>query len=331
MAGESKEAPTTSKIGGATFFPMMTPRPQYPSVRMWLYKVLVAYTRAPLLMALGAKALQGPFLAVVQALAARGLSERASFVAIAVAIRVLFYAVFNGVFEVAEHRGWLKEYRIAMKPAQRGSESLMRRTLTEALLGHALLGPLAMWFLFPLAKYCGMDPLAAQLPGLATLYAQFALAHFWNDFFFYWAHRSLHSEALYKIIHKQHHSWLATESVAAEFSHPVEQVFANFFPTLGGSLLFGRHPLMFFVWLMFRLEETYEAHSNFYFGNTWLAKIGLTHSENAAFHSHHHSRNAGNFGMWHMDYAFGTMDVYVAGGGEEGYIAERLGKDDKDL
>ena len=77
------------------------------------------------------------------------------------------------------------------------------------------------------------------------------------------------------MIHKQHHSWLATRSIGAEYSHPIETVFSAVIPTVGGCALFGRHPLVFMIWTIFRMEETYEAHSNYWFGNTWVRIFNL--------------------------------------------------------
>jgi sterol desaturase/sphingolipid hydroxylase (fatty acid hydroxylase superfamily) len=92
-------------------------------------------------------------------------------------------------------------------------------------------------------------------------------------------------------------------------------------------VLLGRHPLEMWIWLGYRLYSTYEAHSNLYLGHTWLAKIGLTVSEDAAFHSFHHEQShRGNFSYPHWDILFGTMDHWLAEGGTEGYVAKRLGK-----
>ena len=55
----------------------------------------------------------------------------------------------------------------------------------------------------------------------------------------------------------------------------------------------GAHPLVFLVWLAWRLEETLEAHSGYCFAGSWLHKIGLTNSDQAAYHDHHHVVNRG--------------------------------------
>jgi hypothetical protein len=48
---------------------------------------------------------------------------------------------------------------------------------------------------------------------------------------------------------------------------------------------------MFLIWLTYRLEQTYEAHSGFCFRDTLLYKLGLTNADAAAYHDYHHSGN----------------------------------------
>lgn len=77
------------------------------------------------------------------------------------------------------------------------------------------------------------------------------------------------------------------------------------------------------VWIILRLTQTYEVHSGFDFSDTLLAKVGLL-AGGANFHDHHHTVNMGNFGALHTDWLFGTMDHYLAAGGREGYIGQRV-------
>ena len=70
-----------------------------------------------------------------------------------------------------------------------------------------------------------------------------------------------------------------------------------------------------------RLQETYESHSGYCFRGSPLAAAGLSHWPQAAFHDHHHAVNRGCFGWILLDWAFGTMDHWVAAGGIDGYLA----------
>ncbi len=323
----TKEERRKVHTGGANFSPQLPVRPQYPSFMFWLWRVLVRYTRAPILMAGAAHLLKPRFDSMIASLTVRrGYSERTVFALIAVVVHSGMYVLWNGAFAAMEKLQIGEQYRLAGKQSQIAKPELVQRTLKEASLGHAA-GPLIFYSIgFPAFKFFGMPDMAAALPGFAETYMAFVVAHLLNDWGFYFAHRSFHAASIYKNFHKQHHSWINTRGVSAEFAHHVEEVFANYLPTLGGMMFFGRHPLLAYVWFVYRLSETYEAHSNYYFGNTLLAKVGLTHSSASAFHSAHHSINAGNFGCFVTDWVGGTMDQWVANGLEDGYVKERLGK-----
>merc|ERR1712019_131388 len=161
------------------------------------------------------------------------------------------------------------------------------------------------------------------------MYLFFAAAVFGNEFGFYWAHRISHHSLLYGFVHKQHHIFKGTVSIAAEFAGPLEQVTANMLPTIGGCLFLGSHNLILLVWIATRLYETYEGHSGFCFYNTWLHKLGFTCADTCAYHDFHHTGNRGNFGGPMMDWLFGTMDAWVELGGAEGYI-DKVGFSDED-
>jgi hypothetical protein len=80
------------------------------------------------------------------------------------------------------------------------------------------------------------------------------------------------------------------------------------------------HPLVFFVYVALRLEETYEAHSGYgFFHNIPMVSNWLTKLYQTAHHDHHHTHNQGNFGSFAMDWIFGTMDHYQSIEGFQGY------------
>eukprot|EP00164_Ancoracysta_twista_P028575 GFYU01057064.1.p1 GENE.GFYU01057064.1~~GFYU01057064.1.p1 ORF type:complete len:194 (+),score=20.31 GFYU01057064.1:38-583(+) len=137
-----------------------------------------------------------------------------------------------------------------------------------------------------------------------------------NETGFYTVHRLMHEiPFLYRTIHKKHHEFIGSVSVAAEYSHPVEDILAAVIPTLGIFLvpsLPPMHPLFAFVWIAARSAETYEAHSGYCFHNSLLQRLGLLHSSHMAFHDFHHTINKGNYGtslLW--DYLLGTDTIYT--------------------
>ncbi|CAK9061146.1 Putative methylsterol monooxygenase DDB_G0270946 (C-4 methylsterol oxidase), partial [Durusdinium trenchii] len=204
--------------------------------------------------------------------------------------------------------------------SQRPSASLIKNTLLEAFGGQLLVTPIAGYLGYYGFMKAGGSALDAKLPSLLGMYKAFAFAQFVNEHGFYWAHRLYHHKALHATFHKQHHSFIESMGISAEYAGPVEQVFANFMPSLGGMAAYGTHPYLFFFWLIYRLEETYEAHS----GYTFLGKLGLFNGENSAFHHAHHLENRGNIGAWHIDALFGTIDAWLADGDTEGYVSKHL-------
>ena len=85
-------------------------------------------------------------------------------------------------------------------------------------------------------------------------------------------------------------------------------------------MIAGVHPLVLYIWLAYRLEETYEVHSGYCFHGTLLHKLGLTNADQAAFHDFHHTENKGAFGCELTDHLFGSMDRWIAVGRAEGYV-----------
>lgn len=82
----------------------------------------------------------------------------------------------------------------------------------------------------------------------------------------------------------------------------------------------GAHPHAILIWLMWRLEQTYEAHSGYCFRGSFLHRWGLTHSDSAAFHDAHHLLNSGNFGDEFTDHWFNTEDKWISLGRHDGYV-----------
>jgi sterol desaturase/sphingolipid hydroxylase (fatty acid hydroxylase superfamily) len=115
---------------------------------------------------------------------------------------------------------------------------------------------------------------------------------------FYWVHRTLHHPKLFQMIHSQHHRFMTSVGIASEYAHPVliidqiffcyirqwvlltccfcvcvcvkiEQIFANFLPTILGGMLLGPHMFTWFLWMFLRILETVDAHSGYSFPWRW--------------------------------------------------------------
>ena len=127
---------------------------------------------------------------------------------------------------------------------------------------------------------------------------------FLNDVLFYFAHRMLHHKSIYKYIHKAPHRFKASSGLAAEFAHPIEDLFANLIPTLIGCFVMGSHVVVLWLWLAYRLYETVDTHSGYRF--EWNITELLPFTGGREEHYFHHSHNVGCYGAWYLDRWLGT-------------------------
>lgn len=113
---------------------------------------------------------------------------------------------------------------------------------------------------------------------------------------FYWAHRALHAQPLYALIHSRHHRWVETVSWCALDCHPVEHVLANFGPVLAGPLLAGWSLPWMRAWSLVATLNT-----------VWAHRSKAVSPESRA-HAVHHARFNVNFGVSPVaDWCFGTL------------------------
>jgi len=127
-------------------------------------------------------------------------------------------------------------------------------------------------------------------------FARLLVCLFVGDFAFYCSHATLHLPFFYEHIHKQHHMFRITCSVAAEYAAPLESIFGNVAVVLAAPFLFRFHAVVWATFLFLAVHSTAMSHSGYWYP-----------SRNLWFHDHHHRVNVGNYssvGLW--DAVFGT-------------------------
>ena len=254
-----------------------------------------------------------------------GLDERSFFTLSFCMIHSILYFALNGAFLLCDVQGWLSRYKLPRTAIQQPSSTLILRTVLPQVVMQVVLIPLTVYYyLYPFYVSRGAPSALAPLPPLYSVFTSLLGCLLFNAVGFYTMHRLLHEyPVLYRAIHKQHHEYTGSIGFAAEYAHPVEAILANTIPTIGFGAYFGVHPLVFCVWLAWRLEETYEAHSGYNFSTSPLGRLGFFNGHHAAHHDYHHSANVGNYGGALLDGLFGTMKAYELAGGEEGQWAAK--------
>ena len=302
-------------------------RPTYPDALPFIFwHGLIPTIQTALWSTLFAQLCLPIYTSVIGSWQAEGWSEKAFVSASLTLVTMSMFFGYNSIYLTIERLRLLEHYRIGRTPGQQKSTAAnLSFTLIRAAIGKALINPLLVWYvLHPIMIACGSPPFDAPVPSTIVMAGQFSIAYWFNEFFFYWGHRLLHAERLYATFHKEHHNYTGTVGFAAEHAGPVEQVFSNILPSIGGCLFFGRHPFILLVWITMRLHNTYDGHSGYCFSNTLLGRIGVL-SAASGYHDYHHTFSfRGNFGHPLLDYLCGTMDYWLQDGGQVGYVESQL-------
>lgn len=136
----------------------------------------------------------------------------------------------------------------------------------------------------------------ASFPAGTEIVRDIAISLLIREALFYYSHRLLHVPYFYRRIHKKHHRFTAPIALAAQFAHPIEQIFANALPISLPPQLLRSHVLTFWIYLTWELFNTATVHSGYdFFRNK------------AKMHDLHHEKfnlNYGSIGLF--DWVHGT-------------------------
>jgi len=219
----------------------------------------------------------------------------------------LFFFV-NILLYLCQKYHWLEQYKIQNKnPAPKLVWKCIKENIMNSLGSFILF---AYYPLYPGYKYFGMKTEVSEIPPWSTIIFQIIISFLIMDFLFYCVHRALHNPVLYNNIHIKHHQFVHTIGFAAEYAHPVEQVFANAFTTMIGPMILGSHLFTLLVFMFIRILETIDAHCGYKFPFSpfeWIPVLGGVER-----HDYHHSHACDNFGIFvFWDTLFRTDKSYL--------------------
>jgi methylsterol monooxygenase/4-alpha-methyl-delta7-sterol-4alpha-methyl oxidase len=194
----------------------------------------------------------------------------------------------------------IESWKISKEPWPWKSDPLFKDKLIKVLKSFLLNNTIVI---IPLSLLQGLRvnylTRPEDFPSLSINFFQILFFILVEDCLFYWSHRILHSAYLYKNIHKQHHEFNISISVASEYSHPLEFFIGNIVPVGAGPFILrvlsiDVHILTWFLWITFRSFHTSEGHSgyNLPFSPFRFLPFGVS----SRFHDDHHLKNLGNFG-----------------------------------
>jgi len=194
---------------------------------------------------------------------------------------------------------FFERYKVHDKewPWKRNAEE-WRKTLKETIM-YLFVNQVLIMPLLVLPNYINNEALFRvdfeSLPGLFEVIMQTVFFMIVEDTSFYWIHRFMHMDFIYPYIHKIHHKYVNTVSIASEFCHPVEFVCVNLLTTSLGAFILGKktHLFTYMMWMVLRIAETTDGHCGYEF--SWSPFRLLPMSGGSEFHNYHHLAFKGNY------------------------------------
>ena len=223
-----------------------------------------------------------------------GADPARAFVLTIVCIHAAIFLGMNLLLTGLDASGLLAEWRL--QPGRWPPAELMWRAARLIALNQLLVQPLMLIGTYPLYTAVGGTVTGAPMPSPAEILGTVAVSILCEDVAFYWAHRALHTRALYRAVHKVHHQFHVPCGWSAEYAHPLEYLVTNAMPMSIGPLACaaatGRlHLFTVIIWNALRFSEAIDAHSGYDWGLLSPFALLYPFRRSPEEHDWHHSKN----------------------------------------
>ncbi len=119
-----------------------------------------------------------------------------------------------------------------------------------------------------------------------------------DDAFFYWGHRALHTPRLYRRFHLTHHRSVDVNPLTSFAFHPVEAAITGAPLTLVAALI-GLDPTVLVMWGYLSLVNNSLGHLGFEWMPRWAQHLPILRLKTPSTHHNlHHEKVRGNYGLY---------------------------------
>ena len=238
------------------------------------------------------------------------LDDRTFYIFMGLLSTAVPFFLFNTYLHFIWNVGVFQKYLVEPNLTKYPDAALIRNCIFRACITHLLVGPLLAYILYPFIISSNPGYINGPLPTCYVFLAQYLGCTLIEDTLFYWTHRMLHHDSVYRHFHKEHHKFKRTIGFAQSYCHPVEFVFSNLIPTVSGPAILGMHVLPSAAWMTMRILESVDAHCGYRF--PWSPFHMFAFQGGVERHDFHHSHNVGSYGSWtkFWDWAMGTDKAF---------------------
>jgi sterol desaturase/sphingolipid hydroxylase (fatty acid hydroxylase superfamily) len=130
---------------------------------------------------------------------------------------------------------------------------------------------------------------------IAALTAMFIA---FDDTYFYWTHRALHTKALYRRFHLVHHRSVDVTPLTSFSFHPGEEIIGSA-PFMIATAMVGFEPVVLLLWSLASLANNIAGHSGFEWAPSWWTTTPILRAKTPSLHHNmHHEKVRGNYGLY---------------------------------